>query len=102
MDDHVARLLWALPLVLLVGVGALLALKRLGVGGGTPAKPGSDAPVLRGTTVLTEHTKAMLVEVGGRTFMVVESTVSLQVQALDAPATTLPPQRLTRWGAKSN
>lgn len=83
MDDQLLRLLWALPLVLAIGVGAMLLLKRLGIGVGprpNAAGPAS-TPVVVSSTPLTEHTRAVVVEFGPQRWVVFESTAQISVHA---------------------
>jgi hypothetical protein len=84
VDDHFWRLAWALPLVLLIGVGAMLLLKRLGIGVGPRpmALPDTAAstPTLVSSTPLTDHTRALVVEFGAQRWVVFESTAQIVVQ----------------------
>lgn len=99
MDDSVGRLIWALPLVLLIGIGVLLALKKLGVGTGLNHAVNGD-PIVRGMTLLSEQTKVTVVEVWGRAYMVVESSTGLHVEALDAQRAGFPSRPLAAWRGK--
>lgn len=80
MEDQLWRLSWALPLVIVIGVGALYWLKRMGVG-----MPGSGAqagePRVLSRTTLTEHTQVLVVEVQHQRYVVFESTAQVSVQA---------------------
>ncbi len=89
MDDHLVRLAWALPLVLALGVGGLLLLKKWGYRGHRQdALQGP--PELLSTTALSDHSRVMLVRHAGRQIMVFESTAAhLQVVAEAPPAGTL-------------
>lgn len=100
MDDHLVRLAWALPLVLALGVGGLLLLKKWG-----QATHRQDAlqgpPELLSSTPLSDHSRVMLIRHAGRQIMVFESTAAhLQVVAeapLAGPAGG-PDMALTHWG----
>ena len=79
MSDSFVRLSWALPLVLLIGAVALLALRRmmpsLAGPGGTPAP----APELQSTLQVSEHTRLMVVRHRGREYLLLESSASAQL-----------------------
>jgi hypothetical protein len=99
MDDHIWRLIWALPLVLLIGVGAMLLLKRLGIGVGPrpSAMPDHTAatPTLVSSTPLTDHTRALVVEFGAQRWVVFESTAQIAVH-VPTPATAPTPDLFRR------
>ncbi|MES2089662.1 MAG: hypothetical protein V4532_06765 [Pseudomonadota bacterium] len=84
MDHHLLRLLWALPLVLAIGWGAMVLLKRLGIGVG-PLRREAPTPQVVSTTTLSEHTKALVVEFGQQRWVVFESTAHISVQAEVGP-----------------
>jgi flagellar biogenesis protein FliO len=91
MMDTVWKLMWALPLVLAVGVAAVLMLKRIVV----PSRAAAPSPQRVRTSEslqLSEHTHVHLLDVDGRSYVVVESTrhVEVQVAASDAPTPSLP------------
>ncbi|TAK73708.1 MAG: hypothetical protein EPO12_21890 [Aquabacterium sp.] len=80
MDAAVLRLVWALPLVLVVGVGLIYALKRLGLGTG-PSPAAAELSVVS-RQQLSEHTQALVLQSGAQRWLVVESTATVSVQAL--------------------
>ncbi|RZL01578.1 MAG: hypothetical protein EOP36_11055 [Rubrivivax sp.] len=101
MDDHFWRLLWALPLVLLIGVGAMLLLKRLGIGVGPRAAAvvpdaTSATPTLVSSTPLTDHTRALVVECGAQRWVVFESTAQIAVHAPTPTSSPTPDPTLRR------
>jgi flagellar biogenesis protein FliO len=80
VDDHLIRLLWAFPLVILLGVLLIYGLKRLGVhqehaGEGSVAKQ----PELISSTDITPHTRALHVRHQGQQFLVFESSQQIHV-----------------------
>ena len=83
MADPLLRLLWALPLVLLVGVAAALMLRRI-------VKPAVHSPgsilrlILRESLQLSEHTRVHLIELDNDSYLLVES---MQHAALHGPPT---------------
>lgn len=99
MDDHLIRLTWALPLVLVLGVGGLLLLKKWGRLGAAMPNAGA-APELLSSTVLSEHTRVMVVQHGGRQVMVFESTAA-QLQVVSDDVSSMPTHDASRgsWGA---
>lgn len=94
MEDQVWRLVWALPLVLIIGIGAMLLLKRLGIGVGQRPSATPDAaastPTLVSSTPLTDHTRALVVEHGGQRWVVFESTAQIAVHAPTPTSAPLP------------
>ena len=85
MDDHLVRLTWALPLVLALGVGGLLLLKKWGH---VSSRQGElpTPPELLSSTALSEHSRVMVVRHAGRQLVVFESTAAhLQVIADPVP-----------------
>lgn len=98
MDDHLVRLAWALPLVLALGVGALLLLKRWGI-----ASYRQDSlqgpPELLSSTSLSAHSRVMVVRHAGRQLVVFESTAAqLHVVAEPTPLAGVGAARGS-WGA---
>lgn len=91
LDEHAARLIWALPLVIALGVAVLLVLKRVGVGVAPPHV--AEAPQVVSRTALTEHTTAVVVQFQQRQYLVFESTAHIDVNEAD-PAGTAP---IWRW-----
>jgi flagellar biogenesis protein FliO len=78
MEHQLWRLVWALPLVLAVGVLVIVWLKRLGLG--TSAMPSTtEPPRVLSTTRLSDHTQVMVVEFGCARLIVVESSVHISV-----------------------
>lgn len=91
MDDHLWRLAWALPLVLVIGVLFILALKRWGITrlpGLMQVRP--PEPGLRVVADLTvsDDTRVYLLEAGGQRWLLTESKQHASTQAL-------PPSRST-------
>jgi len=84
MDASLARLLWALPLVLVIGVAAIWALKRwLHL---LERAPGAAAPLsLKQSLSLSDRATAHVLEVEGRRFVVVESAQAISTVELGAP-----------------
>ncbi len=85
MDDHLWRLAWALPLVLVIGVLFILALKRWGI----TRLPGlmqmnPPDPGLRVVADLTvsDDTRVYLLEAGGQRWLLTESKQHATTQAL--------------------
>lgn len=96
MDHHLWRLAWALPLVLLIGVLFILALKRWGI----TRMPGlmqatglmqanTPAPGLRVVADLkvSDDTRVYLLEAGGQRWLLTESRQQTSTQALPPPRT---------------
>jgi flagellar biogenesis protein FliO len=76
--DTLLRLMWALPLVVLVGVGLMVAMKRfMAVDSRAP-----QAPSLLKTLRLSEQTQAHVIDVEGHHFLVVESERSVALEAV--------------------
>lgn len=88
MNDSLTRLLWALPLVLALGVVAILIVKRsldrLGVGGAVPTEPMR----LRQTLALPDGLQAHLLEIDGQSLLVLpgQGGAAATVQLLARPA----------------
>lgn len=81
MESHALRLIWALPLVLMIGVGLLLLLKRWGIGVGPmgqAANASGSIHVVQSQDI-SPQTKVMQVSVNGSTYLVFESAANLQV-----------------------
>jgi flagellar biogenesis protein FliO len=78
MDASLWRLTWALPLVLALGVLAVLALRRFGARGRASSQPSRLS--LGATLVLSDSTRAHCMDLDGRTFLVVESTSSVALE----------------------
>lgn len=94
MDDSLARLLWALPLVLLLGVASIWLLKRWLVQIGRV--PGASTPlVLEQSMALSERATAHLLEIGGRRVLVVESG-----DAINSIELATPGRRAGGWQAR--
>ncbi len=86
MDDHLWRLAWALPLVLLIGVMFILALKRWGITrlpGLMPAmaQPSGELRVVADLSV-SDDTRVYLLEAGGQRWLLTESRLHASAQAL--------------------
>jgi hypothetical protein len=101
--DTLLRLVWALPLVVLVGVGLMLAMKRFMA----VDSPALQAPSLLKTLRLSEQTQAHVIDVDGRRFLVVESERSVALEAVAAnsgeQAPAMSPLRLrTPWQRSVN
>lgn len=81
MDEHLWRLSWALPLVIVIGVGLIFWLKKLGLGVASPAASTAGVePVVLSNTTLTDQTRVLLVEVAQQRFVVFESSAHIVVQ----------------------
>jgi hypothetical protein len=85
MNDSLSRLVWALPLVLVLGVVAILIVKRsldrLGV-------RGADAPEsmrLRQTLALPDGLQAHLLDIDGQSLLVLSGHGPATVQLLPRP-----------------
>lgn len=89
MNDQLWRLVWALPLVIAIGVALIYWLKKLGLGQGGGGQPAQ--PIVRSSTALSEHTRVLVVEVDQRAFVVFESDTHIAVQPQDTHAH--PPMR---------
>jgi flagellar biogenesis protein FliO len=86
------KLFWALPLVLIVGAGAMLLLKRFIVPVARAGQP-SQRMQTRESLVLSEQTRLHLVDIDGKTYLVTESAHRTQLQSLsagDAPGAMAP------------
>lgn len=80
MDAQLWRLLWALPLVLAVGVLAILAIKRLGFA----AEPSRQElpPRVVHELDMGQQTRLIVCEIEGQRWVVVEGRTGLALQAL--------------------
>lgn len=85
MDDHLWRLAWALPLVLIIGVLFILALKRWGItrlpGLMSVAQPTGELRVV-GDLSVSDDTRVYLLEAGGQRWLLTESRLHASTQAL--------------------
>jgi len=77
------RLLWALPLVLAVGVAGMLVLRRFLAPAAAPR--GAMRVVLRETLALSEHSRVHLLEIDGGGYLIVESAQNATLQPLSSP-----------------
>jgi flagellar biogenesis protein FliO len=111
MDVQLWRLTWALPLVIAIGWGVILMLKRLGLGG-SPVTHSEDVnqAVMLNNQPLSDQTRVLLVRAAGRTYVVFESTAQLSVhEAMPASQGSVTPLPLhspvsffwRRWGRTS-
>ena len=94
--DILWRLTWALPLVLVIGIVAVLVLKRFAV----PAQRASQAATrmsVRETLSLSDDTRVHLIEIDRRDYLVVESArhTVLQSALPQVSETTRSPTRFT-------
>lgn len=90
MEDNLWRLAWALPLVLIIGVLFILALKRWGIARLPGLMPAAGITAdLRVVAVLSvsEDTRVYLLEAGGQRWLLTESRLSASTQALPHPRT---------------
>lgn len=93
MDDHLLRLAWAFPLVLAIGVGSLWVLKKWGR---FPKGAPTPAPSVTSVTALSEQTRLIVFQHGGREFLLLESSAS-HVQCLAPEGLTPPLKRSSAW-----
>jgi hypothetical protein len=92
--DTLLRLAWALPLVLLIGLGLMLAMKRL-----MSAEPASaPVPALSKTLRLSEQTQAHVIDIAGQHYLVIESERSVVIEALASKAGAAAPA-MNSWRA---
>jgi flagellar biogenesis protein FliO len=79
------RLVWALPLVLGIGVAAMLLLRRFIA---VDRQAGSETPRMnaRGSLPLSDKTCVHLIEVDGKDYLVVESSQQAVLQSVSAAA----------------
>lgn len=82
IEDHVMRLLWAFPLVLLFGVLFIYWLKRTGLGS-APQQLESDVPSLISSLNLTENSRVIVMQYRQQQYLVFESSEQLSVQAFE-------------------
>jgi hypothetical protein len=92
MTDSLWRLAWALPLVLTLGVVAMLVLKRVLSAGG-PLEVAAEDLVLQRSLKLSETATAHVIAVEGKKLMIVESTAGVTAIELDTKAAPRP-----HWG----
>lgn len=86
MTDSLSRLAWALPLVIALGVLAILVIRRV-LQTAHPAN--DDAPMtLRQSLKLSEDAQLHLVSLGGQSILVVESSGPSALQVLMSPPPT--------------
>jgi flagellar biogenesis protein FliO len=83
--DAAWRLAWALPLVLAVGVVAMLVLRRVLVPA-LPARRQIQRMSLCESLELSEHTRVHIIEVDGREFVVLESAQQATLQSVSQSA----------------
>jgi len=81
MSDHLWRLAWALPLVLLLGLVIVLLLKRH-MAGRLSMKPDAQRMVVRESMSVSIQTQLHLIEVDSSVYLLVESAGGTQVQAV--------------------
>ena len=81
--NSLLRLLWALPLVLAVGIGAMLLLRRWVMPAGQGRREARRL-VSREQLALSDQTRVHLVEVDGHTFVVLESAQQALLQRLSS------------------
>jgi flagellar biogenesis protein FliO len=79
--NSLLRLLWALPLVLAVGIAAMLVLRRFVRSGGHGRRDGRRL-VSREQLALSDHTRVHLVEIDGQAYLLIESTQHAVLQGL--------------------
>jgi hypothetical protein len=100
MMEAMWRLVWALPLVLLIGAAIVLFLKRFVVAGeGAPAAA-ERRMHLRESLALSDDTRMHLIELDRRAYFVVESKqrVRVEIAARDvAVATRMPARSAPAW-----
>jgi|SRR5882724_5303112 len=83
--DTLARLAWALPLVLLVGTAAMFLLRRV-VAGTESSQSERRRMCVRESLRLSDDTHAHLVAVDGETFFIVESARQATISRLNESA----------------
>lgn len=79
VGDHALRLLWALPLVLGLGVGLMFLLKRMASSASGPAAPGAVGAAVLSRTPISEHTDLVVLQVGAQQHVFLESQRHLQL-----------------------
>jgi flagellar biogenesis protein FliO len=90
--DALLRLAWALPLVLGIGIGSMLVLRRFVIAAPAAARP-TQRLRMRESLSLSDETRVHLIEVDDRPYLVVESvrqavlqpTAPLAVESARAP-----------------
>lgn len=76
------RLSWALPLVLLIGLGMALLVKRLLL---PQQEQTRQRMVARQALVLSEHTSLHLIEIDGCAYLIAESARHTDIQSIATP-----------------
>ena len=96
------RLVWALPLVLAVGIVAMLLLKRFLVP--APARGRAQRMSLCESLALSDHTRVHVIEVDGSAFVVIESTQQAALQSVSQSAEPSRPATQLRasWARRFN
>jgi flagellar biogenesis protein FliO len=79
MTDTLWRLAWALPLVLITGLAAVLVLKKIVVPA-LPADPAARRMTLRERMSVSGSTSLYLIEVDGQAYLLVESPAGTVLQ----------------------
>jgi flagellar biogenesis protein FliO len=101
MTDALLRLMWALPLVLVIGIAAALVLKRFVLPGvGRPAPQGQRL-TLRESLSISQDTRLHLLDIDGRAHLVIESgrqTVLQWAPAAETPR--VPGPFVPRWAQR--
>ena len=96
MTDSLLRLMWALPLVLAIGVGALLLMKRHGIGV-RPRSPDEVPLVMLNSLAISPHTTAFVLKLGNEEWLVLESDKAVQIQVRAPAVKPGVPGRTTPW-----
>jgi flagellar biogenesis protein FliO len=88
--NELMRLLWALPLVIAVGAGAMVLLRRFVVPVARDHRDPHGAPRMRvcETLPVSEQTRVHLLDVDGSRYLVMESTQSASLQPLQVMEST--------------
>jgi hypothetical protein len=98
MDESLWRLTWALPLVLVLGIVAMLALRRILQGATGKAVASGDAMVLKQSLKLSDSSTAHLLIVQGKPMLVVEGSHGVSSIELSSAAARRMPESLgARW-----
>lgn len=85
MNDSLSRLLWALPLVLALGVVAILIVKRSLDRMGVRGRAAIDSMCLRQSMALPDGVQVHLLEVDGKSLLVLSDQGVATVQLLPGP-----------------
>jgi flagellar biogenesis protein FliO len=101
MMDTLWRLTWALPLVMTLGLGAVLILRRFGVRARS-ATAGSQRMNVRESLMLSADTQMHLIEIDRNVYLLVESAGHVLLQAAaqqsgEAVALSAEPAGASRW-----